>query len=49
MIVFQVSWNFDSVKEILKIDVYIYFNEESDYSEENTHASATELLHTVLE
>ena len=32
MIVFQALLNYDPVKEILKI----YFNEEGDYSEENT-------------
>ena len=32
-IVFQVSLNFDPVKEILRID--LYFNKEVDYSEEN--------------
>ena len=66
MIVFQVL-NFDPATEILKIrcHIYLYFNENSDYSEENTcenevfcstqketkhiHASATYLLHTVLE
>ena len=44
MVVFQVSLNFDPVLEILKIwckiyikyDVRFIFNEESDYSEENT-------------
>ena len=37
MIVFQ-ELNFDSVKEILKIRclLHLYFNEESDYYEENT-------------
>ena len=33
MIVFQVSLNFDPVKEILRID--LHFNKEVDYSEEN--------------
>ena len=65
MIVFQVSSNFDPVKEILKIRCHLYFNEEGDYSEESAsenevfcstktktkhiHASAADLLHTVLE
>ena len=37
MIVLQVSLNLDPVKEILKITTmsHLYFNEESDYSEEN--------------
>ena len=34
MVVFQVSLNFDPVKEILKIRCHININEESDYSEE---------------
>ena len=36
MIVFQVSLNFDPVKEIIKSMSYLYFNKESDYSEGNT-------------
>ena len=36
MIVFQVSLDFDPVKEILKTMSNLYFNEESDYSEKNT-------------
>ena len=36
MIVFQVSLNFDPVKEILKVMSDLYFNEESDYSGEDT-------------
>ena len=35
MIVFQVL-NFDPMTEILKIRCHLYFNEDSDYSEENT-------------
>ena len=37
MIVFQVSLNFDPVKEILRID--LNFNKEVDYSEENANGS----------
>ena len=36
MIVFQVSLNFNPVKEILNIRCQVYINEESGYSEENT-------------
>ena len=35
MIVLQVL-NFDPVTEILKRRCHLYFNEDSDYSEENT-------------
>ena len=35
MIVFHVSLNFNPVKKMLKIP-HLYFNEQSDYSEENT-------------
>ena len=49
MIVFQVSLNFDSVKEILKKAMpYLYFNEESDYSEENTSENE-DLCSTILQ
>ena len=39
MIVLQVSLNLDPVKEILKITAmsHLYFNEESDYSEETAY------------
>ena len=44
LIVFQVSLNFDPVKEILKICQYLisylYFIEESDYSEESASDSS---------
>ena len=42
MIVFQVSLNFNPEKEILKIRSTmsdLYFNKESDYSEENVSAN----------
>ena len=49
MIVFQVSLNFNSVKEILKKAMsYLYFNEESDYSEENTSENE-DLCSTILQ
>ena len=37
MVVFKVV-NFDLVTEILKIQCHLYFNEDGDYSEENTCA-----------
>ena len=55
MIVFQVL-NFDPVTEILRTMSFLYFDEDRDYSEENTYenevfcsTSAADLLHTVLE
>ena len=48
MIVFQVSLNFDPVKEILSNAMSdLYFNEEGDYSREN--ASDNENLFTILQ
>ena len=48
MIVFQVSLNFDPVKEILSNAMSdLYFNEEGDYSREN--ASDSENLFTILQ
>ena len=44
MIVFQALLNYDPVKEILKI----YFNEESDYSEENTSGNE-DFCSTILQ
>ena len=38
--------NFDPVKEILKIWCQIYFNEKSDFSEENT--SDNENFHSTI-
>ena len=46
MIVFQ-KLNCDSVKKILKIRCHLYFNEESDYSEENT--SGNEIFRSIIE
>ena len=42
MVVFQVSLNFDAVKKTMS---YLYFNEEKDYSEENT--CGNDVFHTT--
>ena len=46
MIIFQVL-NFDPAAEILNTMSHLYFNEDSDYSEENT--CENEVFHSTIE